>query len=246
MSFSKAWKEGFEIFRNRKEHEYCKDCRYKEECNGDSFHSWDYDNDKPSFCYKDIFDKPERYFLKKMKEQYGRLQVSVIKSDEIAPKVYIEPEAYEDLKSLFKFGRRHPVNMYEQQAGLVGYRTGDIFVIKYIFEDNGYKRYKDNALFVKRIMDIAKYETDVIKKNFPYSDDRDDYIGEHRKLEFLGFAHSHPIQSELQYSIGDELLHKRLNRKLGNYIGILINPSEGTIGAYIGEKIVQAELIIME
>ena len=130
--------------------------------------------------------------------------------------------------------------------GLVGYKTGDIYVIKYIFEDNGYKRYKDNAMFVKRIMDTARYETDVIKKNFPYSEDKDDYIGEHGKLEFLGFAHSHPVQSELQYSIGDELLHKRLVKKLGNYIGILINPKDETIGAYIGEKIIQAELVILE
>lgn len=246
ISFSKAWKDGFEIFRNKKEHEYCRDCRYKDTCGGDSFHSWDYDNDKPSFCYKDIFDKPERYFLKKMKQQYGSLNISVVKSDEIASKVYIEPRAYEELKNLFRFGTRHPLNMYEQQAGLVGYKTGDICVIKYIFEDNGYKRYKDNAMFVKRIMDTARYETDVIKKNFPYSDDKDDYIGEHGKLELLGFAHSHPVQSELRYSIGDELLHKRLVKKLGNYIGILINPKDETIGAYIGKKIIQAELVILE
>ena len=118
-------------------------------------------------------------------------------------------------------GKKHPQSMYEQQVGLVGFKTGDIIVIRYVFEDNGSLRYKDNAVFTSNILKTAEYETDVINKNFSASDDKDEYMGGKSKYSFLGFAHSHPVQEELCYSVGDYAIHKRLQKKLFHHLHLL-------------------------
>ena len=90
-------------------------------------------------------------------------------------------------------------------------------------------------------MKHAAAQTKIIKRNIGVSDDRG--LPGSDKLRFLGFIHSHPIQEELTYSVGDELIHRRLAEKLGDYIGILINPEHELIGAYYGGKeIKQARL----
>ena len=63
-------------------------------------------------------------------------------------------------------------------------------------------------------------------------------------MRFLGFIHSHPTQSELQYSVGDDRIHERMCKQFGFYAGILVHPADGTLGAYCGSEIKQAKLII--
>lgn len=63
-------------------------------------------------------------------------------------------------------------------------------------------------------------------------------------MKFLGFIHSHPVQDELQYSTGDDAIHARMLKKYGAYIGILVNPANAALGAYYGETLKQARLII--
>lgn len=246
--FSKVWNEGFEFFRNRPSciHKYCEGCEYIDDCRGDSAHTWDYDNDRPKFCYKKIFDLPERAYKKYLEKKYGNPKYTVIEGERRIPKIYIEPEAYEEMKRIFHIGKKHPQSMYEQQVGLVGFKTGDILVVRYVFEDYGAYRYKDNALFTKRIMDVARFETGVINKNFLESEDADCYMGGAKKYYFLGFAHSHPVQEELCYSVGDDVIHRRLAKKCKHYIGVLIYPEKELIGAYYGPDVVQTDLVIVE
>lgn len=53
--FSDIWYNGYEIFRNdyRKKGK-CAHCRYYRYCAGDSFHTWDFDKNEPSYCMKGI------------------------------------------------------------------------------------------------------------------------------------------------------------------------------------------------
>lgn len=54
-SFSKIWNNKFDIFRdkNRTACNKCKKCSHWEKCLGDSFHSWDFKNNKPKVCFID-------------------------------------------------------------------------------------------------------------------------------------------------------------------------------------------------
>ena len=54
--FSEVWKNKFQIFRRdlADENENCSKCFHKDYCHGDAYHSWDFDNNKPLVCFKDI------------------------------------------------------------------------------------------------------------------------------------------------------------------------------------------------
>ena len=54
--FREVWKNKFQIFRRdlSDDNEVCSKCEHKEFCHGDAYHSWDFDNNKPQLCFKDI------------------------------------------------------------------------------------------------------------------------------------------------------------------------------------------------
>ena len=54
--FSEVWKNGFQIFRQDPalKNETCSICRHKRFCRGDSWHSWNFDQNRPMVCMKDI------------------------------------------------------------------------------------------------------------------------------------------------------------------------------------------------
>jgi len=52
-----VWKNKFEIFRNPKANKSstCKNCEFARECDGNGWHTWDFDNNEPRICmYKKI------------------------------------------------------------------------------------------------------------------------------------------------------------------------------------------------
>lgn len=54
--FKDVWENKFQIFRrdlsdSNEKCSSCPECRY---CHGDGYHCWDYDNNKPNLCFKDI------------------------------------------------------------------------------------------------------------------------------------------------------------------------------------------------
>lgn len=149
----------------------------------------------------------------------------------------------EQMQWLFHTGAKHPMSMFEQQMGLVGFKVDDNYVIRYVFPSCINRLAADLAIFNRHTLKQAEKETNIIKRNVKISDDKKKPItGE---LRFLGFIHSHPIQKELQYSIGDEKIHKKLVEKYGDYVGMLINPGEDVIGAYYGKNIRQANLKLL-
>lgn len=54
--FTEVWKNGFKIFRTplSQKNEKCASCASVSFCEGGSCHSWDYDNNKPLVCFKDV------------------------------------------------------------------------------------------------------------------------------------------------------------------------------------------------
>jgi len=58
-SFVDVWENKFEFFRNsdRTSNSKCKRCKYWDYCEGDSMHTWNFEEKKPNICLKNIFDK---------------------------------------------------------------------------------------------------------------------------------------------------------------------------------------------
>lgn len=54
--FTEIWKHGFSVFRRDlcEESEKCRNCKEKDFCRGDSFHTWNFDKQKPEICLREI------------------------------------------------------------------------------------------------------------------------------------------------------------------------------------------------
>lgn len=242
--FSDVWRHGFGIFREERAYEYCKNCSHSARCKGDSLHTFDFQNNRPKFCYRDMFEKDTKNYEAYLQKEYKGFELIGVQSAECsAACIYVEPQAYQEMRSYFHAGKRHPLSMFEQQMGLVGFKVDENYVIRYVFPSYINRLAADLAVFHTDTLKQAEKETKIIRRNVRISDDKKKPVtGE---LRFLGFAHSHPAQRELQYSMGDERIHKKLVQRYGDYIGVLINPIEDLIGAYYGRDIRQANLKLL-
>ncbi len=56
-SFVDVWENKFEEFRHKRltVNKNCKKCSEYKFCRGDSFHTWDFDKNKPKFCKKELW-----------------------------------------------------------------------------------------------------------------------------------------------------------------------------------------------
>jgi LacI family transcriptional regulator len=136
-----------------------------------------------------------------------------------------------------------------EEVALIGFTVGDLSVVRYVIPCDGALRAADNAIFTNNILKTVDKELKIINNNYYGSDDRalpGSECDNRAPMRFLGFIHSHPTQSELQYSTGDEAIHYRMLKRYGSYFGVLVNPADATIGAYYGKELRQARLIIPE
>lgn len=248
-SFSEVWNTRFLPFRNRQLPETCRDCRHRAACKGDSFHTLDFDKNEPRFCFRDAMEQPSaQRYLDDLFARYPDVSFYEITGRADGTReVLIEPDAYRSVKQYFHLGQKHPQSMFEQQMALVGFTAGKLDVVRYVIPCDGALRAEDNAIFTKRILKTVDKELKIINNNYYRSDDRalcGSECNNRLPMRFLGFIHSHPTQSALQYSTGDDAIHSRMLRRFGSYVGILVNPAEETMGAYGGEPPRQAKLII--
>ncbi len=250
-SFSEVWENGFRYFRQKPIPQKCRDCAYLDKCKGDSVHTMDFDRNEPLFCYRDqIAATDAGAYKESLFARYPDLRFCEISSDDPdAGELIIEPDAFDSIRQYFHIGSRHPLSMYEQQMALVGFLCGDTAVVRYVIPCDGALRASDNAIFSPRVMVKVEQELHIINKNYYRSGDRA-LVGSEcsgaKPMRFLGFIHSHPIQHELQYSVGDDNIHMRLYKRFGAYYGVLVNPADGTLGAYYGPDIKQAKLVLPE
>ena len=132
---------------------------------------------------------------------------------------------------------------------LIGFSDCKTSVVRYVIPCDGALRAEDNAIFSGKILKTVDNELEIINNNYYRSDDRvlcGSECNNKDPMKFLGFIHSHPTQSELQYSTGDDRIHARMLHKFGAYFGILVHPASGAMGAYYGKELRQAKLVIPE
>lgn len=55
-NFADVWKNGFKCFRRNlsDDNKECSSCAHKDFCRGGSFHSWNFDENKPEICFKGV------------------------------------------------------------------------------------------------------------------------------------------------------------------------------------------------
>ena len=249
--FSEVWKNGFAYFRSRPLPPKCADCEYRDRCRGDSLHTMDFDKNEPLFCYRDLLARPDpQRYKESLFARYPSLRFfEVSDGSEDAFELIFEPDAFRSVRQYFHFGRRQPQSMYEQQMALVGFITGNTGAVRYVIPCDGAARREDNALFTKKILKTVDKELKIINNNYYGSDDAalcGSVCSSRAPMRFLGFIHSHPTQSALQYSTGDDAIHARMLDRFGAYVGVLVNPAEETLGAYYGKDLRQARLILPE
>lgn len=214
--FSEVWKNNFQFFRNRSLNETCDICEYKKFCNGDSLHTWNFEENKPSFCYKEwINEKKEEGVISTSNER----------------QVLIKEQVYEDIRNYFHIGKFHPVSMYEQMMGLVGFKNGEEYHVEYAFPLFLKNRVRNMGYVDDEVMQEADKETMIINENLSLLKQ------EPQHLKLLGFIHSHPLDVDLNHSNGDIQFHKMMSKKMGNFLTIILNPQEKTIIAYEGENV---------
>lgn len=265
--FCDIWDNKFEFFRNpeRTKAKKCESCYHWEKCKGDSLHTFDFETKTPQFCYADIFEKnsknrkanknskkkedkdTSKIILDDLKRKYGSMEAKIIepvtpKSD--SKKVIFSPTATNELMQYFHFGEKHPSNMYEQQVALIGNKIGDSFLIKFVVPSILYNRARNMATMdefcIKQVLD----EVDIINENINKSDSK--YQDEFGKVQFLGFAHSHPQDAAFKFSVHDSKNHQDFVKRFGNFVAVLINPQKEKIVCFTEENAVQATLTLLQ
>lgn len=248
-SFSERWQTGFTRFRNRTLPEKCKACAYKDRCKGDSLHTLDFDRNEPLFCFRDFLLRPDPAVYKEaLFARYADVRFYEISDgDPQAFELLIEPDAYLSVKQYFHLGRTHPQSMFEQQMAMFGFLNGSFAAVRYVVPCDGAFRAADNAVFTKKMLKTVDKELEIVNNNYEGSDDAllpGREIERGKAMRFLGFIHSHPTQPALQYSTGDETIHNWMLRRYGFYAGVLVHPASGALGAYVGNTLKQAKLIV--
>ena len=68
--FSDVWEHEFKLYRKvtRTQNSKCKKCPDWKSCMGDAFHTWDWDENKPNFCVREVFKEDYEERDKKVKE----------------------------------------------------------------------------------------------------------------------------------------------------------------------------------
>lgn len=255
--FCEVWKNNFEFYRNpnRTKAKQCENCEYWNYCKGDSFHTFDFETNTPQFCYKKFFAKklnlaePEDVsydsILALLLKKNGNMQHLTVKPSgfEAHKTVIFTPQATKDLYSIFHYGECHPSNLYEQQVALIGNNFNDISLVKYVVPSILYNRARNMATMddfcISQIMD----EVSIINENMSKSDEiYKDSLGD---VKFLGFAHSHPGETDFRFSIYDTKNHKEFVKQFGDFLSIIMNPQKKKIVCFSGEDCVQSKLILL-
>ena len=255
--FSTVWKNGFEFFRNkdRIKSKKCENCKYWEYCKGDSLHTFDFDSNTQKYCYKEFFkDKISNTTISNisyeeiisyLNERNGKMKLFSVEpvKNNAEKTVIFTPQATKDCFGYFHYGTCHPLNIYEQQVALIGNDFGNISLVKYIVPAILYNRARNMATMDEFCIEQILQEVDIINENMSKSDEI--YIDTFGDVKFLGFAHSHPLDTELRFSIHDIENHKNFTNRFKTFYSILLNPQAMKIVCFSGNECKQTKLILL-
>lgn len=255
--FCQVWKNNFEFYRNpnRTRAKQCEDCEYWDYCKGDSFHTFDFETNIPQFCYKEIFsrkiypvnseDVTYDSIIASLVQKNGTMKHLTIRPSKFEPQktVIFTPQATKDLINIFHYGEYHPSNLYEQQAALIGNNFNGISLVKYVIPAILYNRAGNMATMDDFCLSQIMDEVSIINENISKSDHI--YQDSYGDVSFLGFAHSHPGNTDFRFSINDTKNHKDFVKRFSDFLSIILNPQKEKIVCFSGTDCVQSKLILL-
>lgn len=238
-NFMDIWENGFKFYRDRNnlKSKNCDSCEYWEDCKGDSFHTFDFDKKEQSYCFKETFsadaEKPKSISIPfKESEHFIEVKPSNNKFDR---KLLLDADATHDLFEYFKFGKKHPLNMYEQQVTLVGYESKDEFHVHYIVPCLLLNRSGNMAVTNNFCLSHTMDEIDIINENLLKL-----YGKDYKPVKILGYAHSHPMDTEFKLSEPDIEFEKQNVLRFGpDFFSVLINPQKSKIVCFSSNELKQ-------
>ena len=257
--FCEVWNTKFQFYRNpnRTRAKQCENCKYWKYCKGDSFHTFDFETNTPQFCYREFFTSANQLEVNDMQDvsfdeiislltkKNGTMKHLTIKpsSGKASQTVIFTPQATKDLFSIFHYGEKHPSNLYEQQVALIGNRFSGISLVKYVVPAILYNRAGNMAIMdefcISQIMD----EISIINENLSKSDPI--YQDSYGNVQFLGFAHSHPGETDFRFSTNDTKNHTDFVNTFGDFISIILNPQKQKIVCFSGKDCEQSNLMLL-
>lgn len=149
----------------------------------------------------------------------------------------ISSPAKKEIFDYFRWGKFHPLNMYEQQMVLVGFVKDNNYVVEYAVPCLLLNRSGNMAISNDFCLEQVLDEIDIMNENL--------HKLKKNSVELLGFIHSHPCDTEFKYSSSDIENESFLRERFGQLIGVLINPQKEKIVAFDNEKFKQQKLIIL-
>lgn len=250
-SLPEVWKTGFRQFRdpNFRKSSTCAGCPDWTDCWGDSAHTWDYDHKEPKFCYRKILNMQtqktssliEDAILKIKESVRGLSGIHVRYGWENSIPVVFTPNAARELYHYFHWGKKHPQNLSELLAALIGHKLSDGFLVEFVSPVYLAKRNTLQAAFTQESLESGLMEVDAINLSYHKCEDLCLVDG---PCTLLGFVHSHPANLELFLSEGDVRLHRMLLKK-GLDLSVIVNPQKRQIAAFYGEHLDYIEIRIL-
>lgn len=250
-SLPEVWRRGFRQFRDPsyREGTSCAKCPDWAECQGDSAHTWDYDRGEPKFCYRQHFPETRGQELPALADVTASIRKTVPRLRGIHLRygwgngipVVFTPNAARELHHYFHWGQRHPQNLSELMAALVGHKLRDALLVEFVSPVFLAKRNTAEALFTSESLESGRMEADAV--NLSYFKCTELRLMD-TPCELLGFVHSHPDELDLFLSEGDVYLHRQLSEE-NIRLSVIVNPQKRQIAAFCGKEPKPAEVRIL-
>lgn len=237
-SFVSIWESGFQYFRDEEKRKVgqCSNCPDWISCKGDSLHTWDFDKERPKFCYR-YFSIPNQNSSRpvlpaRLMPQYPPVKcIRISYGSSSSRSVFFSLNAAEQLFCLFHWGKSHPVNICEQMVAAVGVYESDRAFIEELIPVPIRDRGEKTAYLSMDMHEYTLREIDVLNRNLITLTDA--HHAGRVPWTFLGYIHSHPGSLNATMSVPDLKLHELLN-KIGTvpcFTGI-INPQKKDLCIY--------------
>ena len=250
-SLADIWKSGFRYFRDpeARKADICSDCPHWVKCRGDSAHTWNPATREPSFCYRRFFPESAvgglpslAHVLPILKENAPSLRGIRIRYgwEDTIPVVFT-PNASKELYHFFHWGQRHPQNLSELLAALVGRKLADCLLVEFVSPVHMDKRNTKEGTFTPLSMKAGYMEAAAINATY---DQCPEYRLGDTSCSLLGFVHSHPDDLELFLSEADVQVHQMLTEQ-GLALSMILNPQKRQMAAYYGANMTLAEIQLL-
>ena len=248
-NFVEVWENGFSYFRNPESRHTgkCAECMHYVQCQGDSLHTWNFEDNRPNFCMMDFglesiplssscasrsFDS----IIQEIKNGTERISDAWIKAQSLSKDiVIITPVALRSIFEYFDWGCSS--RSVEKMCALMGhiYRNSEV-------DDEAFIACVESALYldVSGATEITLIIDSLMEEQIAQRTTKTD------SLMNIGFIHSHPNELEIAMSLGDFQWHRRLyENDWKKALTIILNPQKKHIAAYAGPAANHVELHLL-